>query len=136
MGDRANVFIPRYGTKVQDNQGVYLYTHWDGYNLPITVQKALKRQARWDDAPYLARMIFGEMVGNDTGETGYGIDSRIGDNEHKLVVVDCENQRICFARVGWDEQNGRCVKEQSLSWVPFSEYIKMNEEVIREMYGA
>jgi hypothetical protein len=40
MGDRANVYV-----KNTDTQGVFLYSHWGGTELPATVQKALKRKA-------------------------------------------------------------------------------------------
>jgi hypothetical protein len=43
---------------------------------------------RWDDAPYLARVLFQAMIGTDTGTTGYGISTRLGDNSYPLLVVD------------------------------------------------
>ena len=93
MGDRANVVIKGYG-----DSRVYLYTHWGGYNLPAVVHRALSRKQRWDDAPYLARIIFCEMVKNDIdGETGYGISSHIEDNEYDLIVIDTEAGTIGLA---------------------------------------
>jgi len=55
--------------------GVYLYQHWDGYYLPGKVARALERgKSRWNDPPYLARIIFSEMIRDELNElTGYGI---------------------------------------------------------------
>jgi len=54
MGDRANVYI-----REDNDHGVYLYTHWGGYELPEVVRRALARgESRWSDAPYLARIVF------------------------------------------------------------------------------
>lgn len=91
MGDRANVHVfDNHG------KGVYLYTHWDGYELPQTLAKALKRgRERWDDAPYLARIIFCEMVqGQEGSNEGYGIWDSICDNEHPILEVDCSNLTV------------------------------------------
>ena len=92
MGDRANVYVTQHG------HGVYLYTHWHGYNLPRTVQDALNRHARWSDASYLTRIIFEEMVGKDVGkETGYGISPVAAlDREHPIICVDCDRHTIGF----------------------------------------
>lgn len=91
MGDRANVAV------VDNGERVYLYTHSSGYDLPDTVRRALARGTdRWTDAPYLTRIIFCEMIGGDSirGTTGYGISPRVGDNEHPIIVVDCDAQQV------------------------------------------
>ena len=41
MGARANVFMKEPGV---ESGGVYLYTHWGGYELPGMVQQALLRK--------------------------------------------------------------------------------------------
>lgn len=89
MGDRANVFVKQY------KGGVYLYTHWSGSELPAILQSALKRKERWDDEQYLPGIIFCEMVkGQEDGETGYGISSRVGDGDDRILVVDVEKQEV------------------------------------------
>lgn len=67
---------------------IHLYQHWDGDNLPIKVQTALRRGiTRWGDAPYIARIIFTDMIRDHLDETtGYGI-SREG-SESRVVIVD------------------------------------------------
>jgi hypothetical protein len=90
MGNRANVVV-----KQRDESNIFLYTHWNGSDLPATVQRALKRHQRWNDRAYLTRIIFCEMVGNDfMGETGYGISTDIQDNEHPFICIDVDKQMI------------------------------------------
>lgn len=85
MGDRAQVKVGQ----------VYLYTHWSGTKLLETVKRALAKRWRWTDEEYLARIVFQEMLGNDRGETGFGIGiGQHGDIEHPLIVLDCDAQ-VC-----------------------------------------
>lgn len=113
MGDRANVYI----TDVDDS-GVYLYTHWGGYKLLDVVRTALKRQERWSDGAYLARIVFCAMVGTDwKGTTEYGISATLGDNEHPIIVLSAKDQAIGLAHEG---------EEQSVTYVrqTFTEFIQ------------
>lgn len=90
MGNRANV-------AVQESEGkrVYLYTHWQGQELPETLRRALARNQRWDDPQYLARIIFCEMVkGNEASDTGFGITACVHDGESRVILVDCEKQEV------------------------------------------
>lgn len=91
MGDRANVYV-HHGAQ----PGVYLYTHWEGSELPQTVVSALQRgRPRWDDDAYLARIIFSEMIRDDIdGETGYGISAYPPDGDDRIVDVDTESQTV------------------------------------------
>ena len=90
MGDRANVLM-----KSGNREGVYLYTHWEGYRLPEIVQTALKKEKRWDDEPYLTRIIFCEMV-KDTNdiETGYGISGYLCDGGDQVITIDVDKQTV------------------------------------------
>jgi len=97
MGDRANVLV-----KDSYDPGVYLYTHWGGSDLPLVLQSALSKQWRWDDASYLARIIFCEMIqGEERGETGYGISSVMGDGDNRVLVVDCSKQMVSYNNTQW-----------------------------------
>ena len=91
MGDRGNIVI-----KQEDGNQIYLYTHWGGYSLPVVLQNALKRgKHRWDNEPYLARIIFCEMVkGYEMDLTGFGISTYECDNEHPHLIVDCATQTV------------------------------------------
>ena len=120
MGDRANVLV-------RDNydDGVFLYTHWGGYNLPQLVQEALAREERWTDSSYLARIVFSAMVKDDIdGETGYGISSVLGDNSYPVIVLDCSAGKVLYV----SEQNARnkLIDKPLRSW-SFQEYITADD---------
>jgi len=113
MGDRANIVV--HETVENKDATVFLYTHWGGYKIKETLQKALARKQRWDDPAYLTRIIFCEMVKKDVdGETGYGISTTMCDNEHNLLHVH-PAQKI----VKEVTEDGKMVK----SWT-FEQYIK------------
>jgi len=91
MGDRAQVKI------VGDSEHpVYLYTHWDGYEIKKVTANALNRgTSRWDDSEYLARIIFSEMIRDDIdGTTGYGISTVQHEDIEVLVTVDCDCEEV------------------------------------------
>ena len=89
MGDRGNIVVrSEYGD-------VWFYTHWRGSEMKDVLQEVLSRRVRWDDAAYLARMIFSALIKNNVdGETGYGISNCMLDNQHGILVVDVPNQKI------------------------------------------
>lgn len=70
------------------------------------VRSALRRgQDRWDDEPYLARIIFSELIRDDIeGETGYGISTYLTDYNFPSVVVDTMSQTVSIAIPG-EENN-------------------------------
>lgn len=99
MGDRGNILVNQAWAKDDKPSFVYLYTHWGGSFLGSRLQEALQRHQRWDDAPYLTRIIFDTMTKNEHGEeTGYGISTMPPDNEHAYLVVDCTTK--CVYLVG------------------------------------
>lgn len=93
MGDRGNIVVRQ---EKDTNKGdVWFYGHWAGHRLEETVREALAKRWRWNDYSYLARIIFDCFTeGDQGGETGFGISTSIGDNEHPIFVVDCPNQRV------------------------------------------
>lgn len=90
MGDRANVKI------VDGESTVFLYTQNTGTELPKILQRALDRgESRLQDGSYLARIIFSEMtLGFDSGLTGFGISSVIGDGEDRVITIDIGDQTV------------------------------------------
>lgn len=94
MGDRANIHVRERCGKETSN--VFLYTHWSGSELPETLQRALNRGlSRWHDGPYLARIIFDEMIGHESGSlTGFGISSIVGDGDNRVLIVDVNAQTV------------------------------------------
>jgi len=105
MGDRGNICM-----KMEDGGQVFFYSHWGGYALPETLKAALIRargtkadggrfiNGRWDDEPYLARIIFNEMTKGDEMETsGFGISTYLGDNEREIIYVSVKEQTVTIA---------------------------------------
>lgn len=95
MGDRGNIQIKDAFAK---GDGVFLYSHWGGTELPKTLAYALdspEGRGRWDDRAYLARIIFDHMTrGSASPETGFGIDTAEMDPEHNTLVVDCSEKTV------------------------------------------
>lgn len=113
MGDRGNIVVLQSGYKKEDNDQIWLYTHWGGSETPNELKKALAEcPGRWRDDTYLARIILMRMVPESMHheETGWAISTRITDNEHKILVVDAPNQRV-FLMDQDDLVAGRVPKE-------------------------
>ena len=100
MGDRGQVLI--------EDEGVYLYTHWNATKLVEDVRRALVRKERWGNSEYLARIIFCEMVGKDGFDcsTGYGISSTKHGDAHRLVKVNSEKETVEVLKDGEREFKG------------------------------
>lgn len=122
MGDRGNIVVrAESNTNTED---VWLYSHWSGYELPKILKSALRRgKDRWDDAPYLGRIIFCEMVKDNWKETtSYGISARMGDNEHPILIVDTGQQKV-FTISEKQIQEGRAPETLGTAGVPFNKFI-------------
>lgn len=92
MGDRVNIAFEQANGK-----RIFFYGHWSGDPAPKLVQQGLaKGRDRWTDEAYLARIVFQTFLGGDTGTTGFGISTSIGDNEYPLIVVDARKQQVRF----------------------------------------
>lgn len=108
MGNRADIYVHE-----GDAPGVYLYTHWEGDAVPHVVQRALisrEGRNRWNDAPYLARIIFEQLIrGYERQETGFGISATRSDG--RLVKVDVAAQTVTL-----DNGDSRSFTEFS-SWI-------------------
>lgn len=99
MGDRANIYLT---TTAAPERGLYLYTHWSGYEWPEELREALLfGEGRWNDSQYLARIItsrvFRDLVDD---QTGGGLSLDIGDNEYPITVVDLDARTVSFAPEG------------------------------------
>jgi hypothetical protein len=107
MGDRANIAVK------EGSDQVFLYAHWSGSELPEVLKSALIRgKGRWSDYPYLARIIFCEMVkGYEMKDTGFGISATVGDGDDRILTVDCVSGTV--------SKNGGIA-------VPFAAYIASN----------
>lgn len=110
MGDRGNVRV------VDGDFSVYLYSHWGGSDLPFDVQKALAKEWRWTDPAYLTRIIFEVLIeGQEHTETGFGISNSICDNEHPIIVVDCDKQQVRL-----ENEDGTPIPLTAISFKDFS----------------
>ena len=90
MGDRAN-----FGFVQPSGNTIVLYGHWAGYNmLQRLAESVVKAQGRWSDPSYATRIAISNMIGEGWAmETGWGLHvNEIGDNEHKIPIVDFQQQ--------------------------------------------
>ena len=90
MGDRAN-----FGFKLDNDNVIFLYGHWAGYNMLAQLANAVdKARPRWSDDAYATRIATSQLINTDwESETGWGLYvNQIGDNEHKIPVIDWEEQ--------------------------------------------
>jgi hypothetical protein len=57
-------------------------------------EAVFKARPRWSDPSYATRITISQMINNDWGsETGWGLHvNEIGDNEHKIAIVDFNQQ--------------------------------------------
>lgn len=114
MGDRGNIAVLQHGKTPDKPEQVWFYTHWSGSEIEETLQWALGRQQRWTDDSYLAKIIFCELVkGSESEETGFGISTRISDNEHDILVCDVPKQRVY--KIAEDELNAGRIPD---GWKP------------------
>jgi len=89
MGARANIRM-----KYVDGD-VCIYSHWGGEELRDVLKGALSKRMRWNDPPYLGRIIFCHVIAEDVlGENGFGLSPNPGEEEYKTIVVDMENQMV------------------------------------------
>lgn len=101
MGVRYDIKLEYYdkGNEVPQNDDIYLYSHWDS-DLGTKLASALQRgKARWNDASYLARIIFSEMIKDDVdGLTGYGIAPySMGDTTLTVNLIQNTVEGIPFS---------------------------------------
>lgn len=90
MGDRAN-----FGFVQPNGQTIVLYGHWAGHQMLGKLADAvIAARPRWNDSSYATRITISQMINNDwNSETGWGLHvNEIGDNEHKVAIVDFEQQ--------------------------------------------
>ena len=98
MGDRSNIVVVQ-----PDNSRIWLYGHWMGEDNYRVVGEVLSQRLRWNDAPYLARMLFEKMIeGSYDKETGFGISTHMCDNEYFIVVLR-PDQTVVLEQYIWGQ---------------------------------
>lgn len=118
MGDRVNIKI-----KEENGNNIYVYSHWDGLRFFEMLKDALElSKDRWDDPSYFQRVLITELCKKAEGLTGYGVSSERQDNEHDVMEVDVEEQKVrLLSGEGWFDDEWR--PEVLNEWT-FEEYIK------------
>ncbi len=128
MGDRCNIVMR------QEKGDIFFYGHWNGSDFVHAVKRALQKKLRWEDPPYLARIVWDEFCPERGQETGYGIGVRIADNEHDLCVIDADKKTVSRCRENhgrWDTRKsdiGEVVKTWS-----FDDFINLTDDDIDKM---
>jgi hypothetical protein len=128
--ERANVLV-----KDDADPGVFLYTHSGGRRLPVLVQLVLKKKQRWDQASYLARMVFSAMVlGSLKWDAGFGISSVLTDNNYPVIVLDTSTRTVSY--ISEDDAREKRTDRPGASW-SFEDYIKAPvREIAGEFWGG
>lgn len=117
MGDRANIYII---DSAKADRGIYLYTHWNGYEWPEELRKALeKARPRWGDVSYCTRILVSNLYSDiHDQEIGGGISTFITDNSYPVIVVDQVAQTVAFATVDSETDRSAWTGQKS-----FAEYV-------------
>lgn len=124
MGDRANIVVrDRYAKR--DSEAVWLYSHWGGTEMPETLRQALAHRERWDDEPYLARIVLQTMIAGDQSATGYGISTRMPDNEYDLLVL--ADERVYRVPENGYRADGNWAELAKYPSISFEDYIAADE---------
>ena len=93
------------------------------------VKRALAKRLRWNDPEYLARIIFEEMVGDQTGtETGFGIGCAQHGDVFDCVEIDCENQTVSIIEMDYNMENPGISKKDTCSFEEFVSRTEPKEE--------
>ena len=79
-----------------EGDSIFLYTHDHASDLVTDVYQSLKVGTHWDDADYLARMVFCRMVPPEllSHDKGFGIGARQYGDINILITLDCRSQTI------------------------------------------
>jgi hypothetical protein len=132
MGDRGNIYVVQHPHREPEG-GIFIYTHWGGHKLPELLQSALKTgKSRWNDEPYLTRVIFDAVSVDNEGITGVGLTTYLTDNEYPILVVDSEKQTVGVAgRVRGNEPLG-----EPRNVVSFEKFCELSEEELENFREA
>jgi hypothetical protein len=102
MGDRAN-----FGFRQEDDSIIFLYGHWAGEGMMSTLANAIaKARPRWGDESYATRICISQIIGDQWDqETGWGISTTFGDNEHSVPIVNWQDQAVSLYAADWNTTN-------------------------------
>jgi hypothetical protein len=85
-----------------EDENVWLYTEYEGYDIRNIVCKALRRgKSSWNNPEYLARIIFSEMIRDHIDDTkDYGIGTRKHSGVEWSIEIGCQSQTVTITL--WD----------------------------------
>jgi hypothetical protein len=100
MGSHANVCVVQHPGHGLPATKLFLYAAASGSRLPEVLRQALIRgQEHWTNEPYLARIIFSEMIRDQVeSPDGFGISVYMIDHEYPILVVDCLTRTVGLCR--------------------------------------
>jgi hypothetical protein len=109
-----------------DNDSTFLYTHYLADSLVNIVYQSLKLGLRWDDADYLARIIFCRMVPPDQllNDKGFGIGVRQYGDINLLITLDCRDQTITVI--------SSLIKNKQKISMTFTEFLNLNNNSLSD----
>jgi len=131
MGDRAN-----FGFVQPNGNTIVLYGHWAGYNMLAQLAEAVfKARPRWNDPAYATRITISQMINNDwDSETGWGLHvNEIGDNEHKIAIVDFSQQTFSLHEVAaYDDPDNkvRGMSNEAIFTMDLSNFVEKYADVV------
>jgi len=127
MGDRTNTVF-----RMADGSDVVLYQHWGGFEMMANLAAAVDAaRPRWHDEAYATRIIISNLIGDDWNqEYGYGICTRIMDNEHSIPVIDFSDQTVALYGFEWENVYGTCQLKDQKFRMPFGEFVKKFSKVL------
>lgn len=121
MGDRTNTVF-----RMADGSDVVLYQHWGGDGMMHYLATALNvARPRWHDEAYCTRIVISQLVGEYWNqEYGYGISTRIMDNEHSIPVIDFSDNTVALYGYEWESVYGKCLLKDQKFRMPFDDFVK------------
>lgn len=131
MGDRAN-----FGFVQPNGETIVLYGHWAGHNMLSNLAEAVfKARPRWNDPSYATRITISQMIADDwNSETGWGLHvNEIGDNEHKIAIVDFNQQTFSLhEQDDYRNQDNkvRGMKNEALFVMDLSNFVEKYADVV------
>lgn len=106
MGDRGHVWF----REDENEDGVWVYTHDEGYRLPELVAAGLnKANGRWNDPSYLTRIVMSHLFGGyEDSLIGWGVASHEMDTSDggRVVMVDLLKHTVTLV-TGWGRADER-----------------------------
>jgi hypothetical protein len=128
MGDRANI---GFRSRSSTGECVFLYTHWSGSRLPELAASAVEAaRPRWGDASYATRMALTALIGDVSGDTGWGVGTGLDDNEHDILIVDWNEKIVSvlpsLAGRTWHEQDD-AMRADSIRRAPFVTFDRIGD---------